>query len=215
MARKTKEEADKTRHLLLDAAEHLFWEQGVSKTTLAGIAEHAGLTRGAIYWHFDNKADLFNAMCDRAFPPFEEMMKVLLEEGHSPGLSPAQRLWQHSCGVLRLVTTTPRIARVVGIINLRCEYVGEMQNSHLMDRTWLMEKLGNLQAILEQAAEMGQVRPGLDLHCASGCLHSMICGLVDSWLLSPQVVNLENDAERLLTPFFAGVFVDQCWLPAV
>jgi hypothetical protein len=32
----------------------------------------------------------------------------------------------------------------------------------------------------------------------------MICGLVDSWLLSPQVVNLENDAERLLTPFFAG-----------
>jgi hypothetical protein len=52
--------------------------------------------------------------------------------------------------------TTTRIARVVGIINLRCEYVGEMQNSHLMDRTWLMEKLGNLQAILEQAAEMGR-----------------------------------------------------------
>jgi hypothetical protein len=67
MARKTKEEADKTRHLLLDAAEHLFWEQGVSKTTLASIAEYAGLTRGAIYWHFDNKADLFNAMCDAPF----------------------------------------------------------------------------------------------------------------------------------------------------
>jgi AcrR family transcriptional regulator len=204
MARKTKEEADKTRHLLLDAAEHLFWEQGVSKTTLAGIAD-AGLTRGAIYWHFDNKADLFNAMCDRAFPPFEEMMKLLLEEGHCPGLSPAQRLWLHSCGVLQLVTTT-RIARVVGIINLRCEYVGEMQNSHLMDRTWLMEKLGNLQAILEQAAEMGQVRPGMDLHCASGCLHSMICGLVDSWLLSPQVVNPGKRCRTSAHAFFCGGF---------
>ncbi|KJV28667.1 hypothetical protein VI06_11665 [Aquitalea magnusonii] len=211
MARKTKEEADKTRHLLLDAAEHLFWEQGVSKTTLASIAEHAGLTRGAIYWHFDNKADLFNAMCDRAFPPFAEMMDVLLQAGHCPELNPAQRLWLHSCGVLRLVTTTPRIARVIGIINLRCEYVGEMQNSHLMDRNWLMEKIGNLHTILSQAAEAGLVRPGIDLRCAAGCLHSTICGLIDSWLLN-QVVDLVQDADKLLTPFFAGVFQNECWL---
>jgi AcrR family transcriptional regulator len=153
-----KKKLTRQRHLLLDAAEHLFWEQGVSKTTLASIAEYAGLTRGAIYWHFDNKADLFNAMCDRAFPPFEEMMKVLLQEGHCPELSPAQRLWLHSCGVLRLVTTT-RIARVVGIINLRCEYVGEMQNSHLMDRTWLMEKIGNLHTILNRLPKWGWCAP--------------------------------------------------------
>ncbi|WP_158604599.1 TetR family transcriptional regulator [Aquitalea palustris] len=214
MARKTKEEADKTRQLLLDAAEQLFWEQGVSKTTLAGIAEHAGLTRGAIYWHFDNKSDLFNAMCERAFPQFEEMMQALLTEDYCPELSPAQRLWQHSCEVLQLVATSPRIARVVGIINLRCEFVGEMQNSFLLDRTWLMEKVGNLHAMLSQAAERGQVRPGIDLACASGCLHSMICGLVDSWMLNPQVVDLENHCEQLLTPFFAGVFVADCWLPA-
>jgi hypothetical protein len=143
-------------------------------------------------------------MCDRAFPPFEEMME-LLQEGHCPELSPAQRLWLHSCGVLRLVTTTPRIARVVGIINLRCEYVGEMQNSHLMDRTWLMEKIGNLHTILTSCRN-GAGAPRYGPALRSGCLHSMICGLIDSWLLSPQVVDLEKDAERLL-PFFAGVFV--------
>jgi len=212
MARKTKEEAEKTRHALLDAAEQLFWEKGVSKTSLADIAEHAGLTRGAIYWHFDNKADLFNAMCDRAFPPFEEMMQQLQDPTHCPALSPAQRLWQHACNVLQLVCDSPRIARVVGIINLRCEYVGEMENSHLMDRSWLMEKLGSLQAALAAAADCGQVRPGIDLRCAAGCLHSMICGLVDSWLLNPQAVNLEVDSQRLLMPYFAGVFMDNCWL---
>lgn len=51
MARKTREEAEQTRYLLLDTAEQLFSEKGVSKTTLADIASAAGLTRGAVYWH--------------------------------------------------------------------------------------------------------------------------------------------------------------------
>ena len=51
MVRRTKEEALETRNLLLDVAERVFNEKGVSRTSLAEIAEAAGLTRGAIYWH--------------------------------------------------------------------------------------------------------------------------------------------------------------------
>ena len=61
MARRTKEEAAATRDSILDAAEKLFVEQGVSRTTLQHIATEAGVTRGAIYWHFDDKSALFNA----------------------------------------------------------------------------------------------------------------------------------------------------------
>ncbi len=49
MARRTKEEAAATRDSILDAAEQLFVEQGVSRTTLQHIASAAGVTRGAIY----------------------------------------------------------------------------------------------------------------------------------------------------------------------
>ena len=62
--RRTKEEALATRNGLLDAAERLFLEQGVAGTSLNDIAVAAGTTRGAIYWHFRDKADLFNAMMD-------------------------------------------------------------------------------------------------------------------------------------------------------
>ena len=58
MPRKTKEEAQETRQRILDAAERVFQMQGVSRTSLAHIADAAGVTRGAIYWHFRNKADL-------------------------------------------------------------------------------------------------------------------------------------------------------------
>jgi len=62
MARKTKEEAERTYHLLLDAAIDEFMERGVAHTTLLQIATRAGLTRGAIYWHFKNKDELIMAL---------------------------------------------------------------------------------------------------------------------------------------------------------
>ena len=74
MVRRTKAEALTTRHNLLDAAEHLFQAQGVSGTSLADIAQAAGTTRGAIYHHFEDKADLFNAMMERVTMPLETML---------------------------------------------------------------------------------------------------------------------------------------------
>ena len=65
MARRTKEDAEATRNALLDAAERVFYDKGVSRASLDDIAREAGTTRGAIYWHFKDKADLFNAMMER------------------------------------------------------------------------------------------------------------------------------------------------------
>ena len=59
MARKTKRQAQETKQQIIDAALRLFTVQGVSATSLSDIASAAGVTRGAIYWHFKNKVDLF------------------------------------------------------------------------------------------------------------------------------------------------------------
>jgi TetR/AcrR family acrAB operon transcriptional repressor len=69
MARRTKEDALVTRNLILDAAERVFQRRGVSRTSLQEIALEACLTRGAIYWHFQNKADVFDAMMRRVTLP--------------------------------------------------------------------------------------------------------------------------------------------------
>ena len=64
MVRRTKEEAQETRAQIIEAAEKAFYKRGVARTTLADIAELAGVTRGAIYWHFNNKAELVQALLD-------------------------------------------------------------------------------------------------------------------------------------------------------
>ena len=71
VARRTKDEAVETRNQILDAAERIFSERGVSRTSLTDIAEAAEVTRGAIYWHFKDKADLFCEMVARVTMPME------------------------------------------------------------------------------------------------------------------------------------------------
>ena len=82
MARKTKENAELTRQRLIEAARQVFLIRGVSRTTMEHIAIQAGVTRGAIYWHFNNKLDLFQAMREQVFLPLiDRMDDTLLVEG--------------------------------------------------------------------------------------------------------------------------------------
>ncbi|HEQ0163187.1 TPA: TetR family transcriptional regulator, partial [Pseudomonas aeruginosa] len=48
MARKTKEESQKTRDGILDAAERVFLEKGVGTTAMVDLADAAGVSRGAV-----------------------------------------------------------------------------------------------------------------------------------------------------------------------
>jgi len=75
MVRRTRKEALETRNRILDTAVAIFGEKGVSRTSLADIADATGVTRGAIYWHFKNKGDLLNAMFERVALPMEEMVE--------------------------------------------------------------------------------------------------------------------------------------------
>ncbi|MCR5536786.1 MAG: TetR family transcriptional regulator [Succinivibrio sp.] len=63
MARSTPKQAEQTRKLILKTALKLFAKQGYDETSLSDIATAAGITRGAIYWHFKDKIDLLDKLC--------------------------------------------------------------------------------------------------------------------------------------------------------
>ena len=74
MARKTKADALKTRQHLIDTAIVQFAARGVSNTTLNDIADAASVTRGALYWHFENKTQLFNELWLQQ-PPLRDLIQ--------------------------------------------------------------------------------------------------------------------------------------------
>lgn len=57
--RKSKEDTQITREKLIESAFESFFELGYAETSLSQIAENAGMTRGAIYWHFRDKSELY------------------------------------------------------------------------------------------------------------------------------------------------------------
>lgn len=63
--RKTKEDTNLTKQMLLDSARKMFLEKGYSATTLSDIVINANLTRGAAYWHFKNKEEIYKAVIIR------------------------------------------------------------------------------------------------------------------------------------------------------
>ncbi len=123
MVRRTKEEAQETRTSILDAAEQVFFEKGVSRTSLADIAQAAGVTRGAIYWHFAHKSDLFTEMFDRVLLPLDEL-KAASQDPNEP--DPLGRLMEICVVCLRDTANDPRRRRVFDILFLKCELVEEM-----------------------------------------------------------------------------------------
>ena len=55
-------QGDATRAALVTAARDLFGEQGFADTSIDEIVTRAGVTKGALYHHFDGKEDLFKAV---------------------------------------------------------------------------------------------------------------------------------------------------------
>lgn len=72
-----------TQQLILSAAEFLFARHGYDNITIDQIARHAGLTKGAVYYFFQNKAELFCMVIDRALHSIEQQCLSLLEARRS------------------------------------------------------------------------------------------------------------------------------------
>jgi len=124
MVRRTKEEAQATRNHILDTAEMVFQQHGVSRTTLQQIAAAAGVTRGAIYWHFRDKAELFNSMMERVTLPLEQSVKGI----DDPSLdAPLTHVRTSFLAALRMTVNDPQARRVFEIATHKVEYVGELQ----------------------------------------------------------------------------------------
>lgn len=195
MARSTKEEALETRNRILDAAEEVFYTRGFSQSSLADVAVAADVTRGAIYWHFKNKGDLFDAMCERVRLPMESLMATPAEQFAGDPLAHLRSTWVY---LLREAVHNPRSRRILDILFLKCELVDRTDPIWLRQHECYLKGLANMERILAEAIALGQLPVDLNTRLAALTLHSHVIGLLTNWLFAPTSFELAEVAEPLI-----------------
>lgn len=141
MVRKTKEDAELTRQSIIDAARAVFLARGVSRSTLEHIAAEADVTRGAVYWHFKNKTEIFHAIRDQVFLPLMDRMDDTLAIESKD--DPLTQIENSLCETIQELSTNLQMQQTYEIMMIKCEYVDEFA-------TVLQQILSNCSNITER-----------------------------------------------------------------
>ncbi|MEQ6889091.1 TetR family transcriptional regulator [Halomonas sp. CS7] len=195
MARKTKAKAAETREALLDAAEEVFFEHGVQQASLERVACQAGMTRGAVYWHFRNKSDLFRAVLERARVPVHELIASSERDDH--GEDPIARLKAlFEQGLERL--DTPRHHRVHATLVYRCEARQDLDPAGIHDEM-AGEFHAALLAFFVRVERRGGLRPDVSAEDVTRIVFSTVSGIYHNWLNRSGTFSLRRDGMQTLS----------------
>ena len=195
MARKTKEEALETRNAILDATVRVFAAKGAANASLTDIAREAGVTRGAIYWHFTNKADLLNALWDEVLLLYTPLARASESRDEPDPLGRLRELYVRFLGRLADDPRQQPLIRLLFDPGRGSEDIDLIRTRHLQT---LHQRNRSVQTVLRNAIDRGQLSPDLDVRLGTIAVVSFIHGLIANWVLTPDMFDIKGDAPALI-----------------
>lgn len=190
--RRSKADAEQTRLMILEAAELLFSKHGIARTTLEQIARAAGVTRGAVYWHFKDKTAVLSALYERSSAPQIALIRAETEQ-ESLG-DPLEFIETAGKDFLALFATDPRQQRMHVI----------MSNAAFSEETgaWLAESNAELWRVFlrlaERADEANLLTDELTPEEVAVSLMVMMGGLLNEWRRRDKAFDLAQLGAKLL-----------------
>ena len=200
MVRRTKEEAEETRRLLLKTALKLFSEKGINTVTLAQVAKAAGVTRGAIYWHFNDKADMLEAMWSSISAPLESIYRPQWEACQG---DPLDLLENIACSFFLLIAGDAGMQQV---FRIRVQAMGNpLLASH--SRKVCEREQSQVDEVMRRAREHGSLCADIAPETASKIFTGYLDGIVSNCLLQQNtgVDWLAREAEVLAKTVIKGL----------
>ncbi|SDI80389.1 transcriptional regulator, TetR family [Pseudomonas flavescens] len=200
--RRTKEQAEQTRASILKSAEILFLEKGVAHTSLEHVAKHAGVTRGAVYWHFQNKAHLFHDMLSQVrLPP--EQLAGRLQESHSG--DSLQSLRELCVEGIASIAVDEQKRRIFTVLLHRCEFTEELREAEERHEAFINQFIDLCEAIFAQPSVRTRLRAGMTARLAACTLHAMMVGMLSDWLRDNSLFDPHQDGPVMIDGLFHGL----------
>ncbi|MFA5689319.1 MAG: TetR family transcriptional regulator [Kiritimatiellales bacterium] len=188
--KRTKAEAMATKESVLKSALVLFSERGYTRTTFTDIARRIGMTRGAVYWHFENKQTLLAELIDHMHAQKQE--RVGLNAADIRSISDFRAAFVAYAKLL----TDPVIRKFEFFLNYQMEWSEELlTQTHEMMAKLRNDPLDELKKSLSAPAIKAQLRPDVNLDHLVITLASFWVGLSNIYLGHSGEVN-SNGTKR-------------------
>lgn len=185
---------------LLDAAIRLFGQRGYHATTIDNITEEAGVTRGALYWHFKSKSDLLEAVFEslRAF-----FLERLIRHVEQAGSHPLDRLWAVFKFNARFAVEFTDLVHCLRTLSLELSRAEAENKRTLFD---ILNKQHNLITnIIQEGQSAGCFRTDLSADLMTSSILAIHDGIVLQLTVFPNLLDGRDAAWALRQITLAGI----------
>ncbi len=198
--KKTKTESLKTKAALLDAGLRVFARDGYAESRLEAISAATGMTRGAFYWHFKDKADLFDQIDQRESARLDDLVNASLAPGTSPFKQLRGLLWM----VIDNFYESEAFRLYIDVTwhKLSTGHFNKIMPSKI---TFVQGFLDLLEKLLRDALQAGEVKSGLDIPLAAFHLSCLINGFYRLYFAAPDQARDKEKTRRLFNDYLASI----------
>ena len=201
--------ASDTRQRIIASAATVFARKGYHGASLDQVAADAGLTKGAVYWHFQSKSDLFLALLDARFQRDMSEMAVKVDAAHNQA-DPFDSL------KLVLLQLADKIESDRDWPRLFLEFLGHAREDAVHQRIGAIYRQSYAwsQTLLDDLRQRGRSNQHADSFVASVFWGALVDGLVLAWLANPQLIDLKQLMPQIAELVWQGVGPRQADLPS-
>ena len=201
IVRRTKEEAAVTRSTLLRTALSVFSAKGYAATTLDDIAKAAKVTRGAIYWHFKSKADLYNTLVEEVSARGAAVLQQAVSEGGTL-IEILRRVFVRQCA---LIEDDKEARAVMELALFKTGLEQELQPGRKRQIDAGIALIANLTEAMRQGRAQGILRNDIDPVDMARAILAFQNGIIQMWLTLPKSFSLKASADSFADILIAGL----------
>lgn len=196
MVRKTKEDAELTRKRIINSARAVFLSRGVSRSTLEHIATHAEVTRGAVYWHFKNKTEIYQAIREQVFLPLIDRMDDSLTLASNE--DPLTQIENSLCQTIDGLNNNLEMRQMYEIMMIKCEYVDEFASVPQEILSNCSSIISKIKHVYERAESQGILAVKLSPLDLALDTHLFFSGLLHLWVKDTDGSMFRHQAKELI-----------------
>ena len=169
MARRTKEEAEATKKAISIATLEIFCEKGYSRTTFDEIAKRINLTKGAVYWHFRNKADILSEIIRKTFEITRNIIAIKV-----PKIDSLEQLKQYMHEELKLIENNPEYRQCLYFVFHQMEWSEAILNKVSADVKSITDfNKEQIKKTLKTEQENKQIKSELNIEDITECIDGL------------------------------------------